>query len=33
MLTVEDFARIRRAHRDGESVRSIAKRMKHSRRN
>lgn len=32
MLTVEDFARIRRAYRDGESVRSIAKRLHHSRR-
>jgi transposase len=32
MLTVEDFARIRRAHRDGLSIRSIAKQYHHSRR-
>jgi transposase len=32
MLTVEDYARIRRAHRDGLSVRTIAKHHHHSRR-
>lgn len=32
MLTVEDFGRIRRAYRDGESIRSIAQRLGHSRR-
>ena len=32
MLTVEDYARIRLAHRDGLSVRSIAKQFHHSRR-
>ncbi|MBI1902669.1 MAG: hypothetical protein HYS13_16340 [Planctomycetia bacterium] len=32
MLTVEDFGQIRRAHRDGESIRSIAKRLHHCRR-
>ena len=32
MLTVEDYARIRRAHRDGLSVRGIAKKFHHSRR-
>ena len=32
MLTVEDYARIRRAYRDGMSVRAIARRFHHSRR-
>ena len=32
MLTVEDYARIRRAHRDGLSVRAIARKFHHSRR-
>lgn len=32
MLTVDDYARIRRAHRDGMSVREIARRFHHSRR-
>jgi len=32
MLTVEDYAKIRLAHRDGMSVRAIAKRHHHSRR-
>ena len=32
MLTVEDYARIRRAHRDALSVRAIARKFHHSRR-
>jgi transposase len=32
MLTVEDFGRIRRAHRDGMSIRAIARTFRHSRR-
>ena len=32
MLTVDDYARIRRAHRDGMSIREIARRYHHSRR-
>ena len=32
MLTVEDYAKIRLAHRDGMSVRAIAKDLHHSRR-
>lgn len=32
MLTVDDFGRIRRAHRDGMSIREIARRFGHSRR-
>lgn len=32
MLTVEDYARIRRAHRDGMSIRAIARQFHHSRR-
>ena len=32
MLTVEDYARIRRAYRDGLSVRAIARKFHHSRR-
>ena len=32
MLTVEDYARIRRAHRDGMSIREIARTFCHSRR-
>ena len=32
MLTVEDYARIRRAHRDAVSVRAIARKFHHSRR-
>lgn len=31
MLTVDDFGQIRRSLRDGESIRSIAKRLHHSR--
>jgi len=31
MLTVDDYGRIRRAHRDGMSVREIARRFHHSR--
>jgi transposase len=32
MLTVEDYGDIRRAHRDGLSIRAIARRFHHSRR-
>jgi transposase len=32
MLTVEDYARIRRAHRDGMKIRAIARQYHHSRR-
>ena len=32
MLTVDDFGRIRRAHRDGMSIRAIARTYGHSRR-
>lgn len=32
MLTVEDYARIRRAHRDRQSIRAIAKKYHYSRR-
>jgi transposase len=32
MLTVEEYARIRRAYRDGMSIREIARRFHHSRR-
>lgn len=32
MLTVEDYGAIRRAHRDGLSVRAIARQFRHSRR-
>ena len=32
MLTVEDYGRIRRAHRDRLSIRAIAKKYHHSRR-
>jgi len=32
MLTVEDYGRIRRAHRDGMSIREIARTFHHSRR-
>jgi len=32
MLTVDDFGRIRRAHRDGMSIRAIAVKFGHSRR-
>src|SRR5690349_748557 len=32
MLTVEDYGRIRRALRDGQSIRSIARTFRHSRR-
>lgn len=32
MLTVEDYGRIRRAHRDGMSIREMARRFHHSRR-
>jgi len=31
MLTVDDFGRIRRAHRDGMSIREIVLRFHHSR--
>lgn len=32
MLTVDDYGRIRRVHRDGMSIREIARRFHHSRR-
>jgi len=32
MLTVDDYGRIRRAHRDGMGIREIARRFHHSRR-
>ena len=32
MLTVDDYARIRRAHRDGMSLRAIARNFHHTRR-
>ena len=32
MLTVDDFGQIRRAHRDGMSIRAIARTFHHSRR-
>ncbi|MFN8333454.1 MAG: hypothetical protein U0T81_19950 [Saprospiraceae bacterium] len=32
MLTVDDYAQIRRAHRDGMSIREIARRFHHSRK-
>ena len=32
MLTVDDFGQIRRAHRDGMSIRVIARTFHHSRR-
>ena len=32
MLTVEDYCKIRIAHRDGMSIRQIARRFNHSRR-
>src|SRR5215831_2743289 len=32
MLTVDDYAKIRIAHRDGMSIREIARTFKHSRR-
>ncbi len=32
MLTVDDYGRIRRAHRDGMSIRAIACTLHHSRR-
>jgi len=32
MLTVDDFGRIRRAYRDGMSIREIARTFDHSRR-
>src|SRR5437867_9484250 len=32
MLTVDDYGQIRRAHRDGMSVRAIARTLHHSRR-
>ena len=31
MLTVEDYGRIRRAHRDRLSIRAIARTFRHSR--
>ena len=33
MLTVDDYGRIRRAHRDGMSIREIARQFHHSRGN
>jgi transposase len=32
MLTVEDYGIIRRAHRDGMSIRAVARQLRHSRR-
>ena len=32
MLTVDDYGKIRRAHRDGMSIREIARTFHHSRR-
>ena len=32
MFTVEDYAKIRRADRDGMSIRAIARQFRHSRR-
>src|SRR5260370_34572052 len=32
MLTVDEYARIRRAHRDGMSIRAIARTFHHTRR-
>jgi transposase len=32
MLTVDNYARIRRAHRDGMKIREMARRFRHSRR-
>ena len=32
MLTVDDYARIRRAHRDGMSLRAIARTFHHNTR-
>src|SRR5580704_6948179 len=32
MLTVDKYARIRQAHRDGMSIRAIARTFRHSRR-
>ena len=32
MLTVDQFAEIRRAHRDGMSIRAIARQLRHTRR-
>jgi len=32
MLTVDDYAKIRLAHRDGMSIRAIARTFEHSRR-
>ena len=32
MLKVDDYARIRRAHRDGMSIREIARTFHHTRR-
>ncbi|GMU26299.1 MAG: hypothetical protein AMXMBFR16_12040 [Candidatus Uhrbacteria bacterium] len=31
MLTVNDYGQIRRAHRDGMSVRAVARTLRHSR--
>jgi transposase len=31
MLTVDDYGRIRRAHRDGMSIREMARKFHHSR--
>ena len=32
MLTVDDYGQIRRSHRDGMSIRAIARTLGHSRR-
>jgi hypothetical protein len=32
MVTVDEYARIRRAHRDGMTIRALAKQFHHSRR-
>ena len=32
MLTVDDYGRIRRAHRDGLTIRPVARPLHHSRR-
>ena len=32
MVAVEEYGRVRRAHRDGVSIRAIARRLRHSRR-
>ena len=32
MVTVDEYGRVRRAHRDGVGIRALAKRFRHSRR-